>query len=76
MPFIASTLLARFWPAVRHAWQAATGRLQAAWHMRGKPAEETGAAAAAGGREAGLGPLETCGCFLRLRQTAKPNSVT
>ena len=35
VPFVVSSFLARFWPAVRHLWQAATGRLQEAWHSRG-----------------------------------------
>jgi len=35
VPFVASSLLARFWPAVRHLWQALSGRMQQAWHSRG-----------------------------------------
>ncbi|KAI8466101.1 MAG: hypothetical protein J3K34DRAFT_524776 [Monoraphidium minutum] len=39
VPFIASGLLARFWPAVRHLLQSLTGRLQQAWHTRGSKGE-------------------------------------
>jgi hypothetical protein len=41
VPFIASGLLARFWPAVRHLWQVMSGRIQQAWHSR-RAGGETG----------------------------------
>lgn len=34
-PFFASSLLARFWPAIRGLWLTAKGRLQQAWDTRG-----------------------------------------
>lgn len=39
LPFVVSTFVARAWPALRHLWQAAAGRLQAAWHSRGAKGE-------------------------------------
>ncbi|GBF95931.1 hypothetical protein Rsub_08054 [Raphidocelis subcapitata] len=71
VPFVASTLLARFWPALRHVWHAGTERLRAAWHMRGRREEETdwsadfvgaysrsGGPRAGGGADRGSGPAD------------------
>jgi hypothetical protein len=41
VPFVASAVLARFWPAVRQLWQAASGRVQQMWHSRGSSGEQS-----------------------------------